>query len=534
MWFNKQYSIKQWLLVGLLTTIAYAASAQFNRYYWPDLDSVNTAQFQDAVLTDENEIVAIKSVYEYHSGAEYQAWHYYLETFDLTGERLSVDTLNKIYPLDTIYNLWIDDVLMETDSGYQMFSTMRNQFERKFYTLKISKDLEEFSLVEITDTLFDSRPCISSVSKAKKDPWGGYFVAIDFPEPCITDHPGKNRIFHMNENGELDWYRTSVDNFPYSETITDITRHPETGEIFYCGNYALTGNSPCYQNESRYCDNMAFVYRCDSLGLNCERIYFGRDSVDAHQECNFINVLSNGNLALSHPIITQNIFWDFATGIPRFRELDREGNVIRDYVDDFAHSGTKFTAFFQQEGGRSLMMYRETWAIEGNVHNGNQVYIRTSRINTYNGTEKEFEQPIYHPEKIFTWSEYRYWFAKQYGNQLLLGGQLFIDTLGKHVPYMVLTDSNGCIPDIPCIPVGIADKVAPIFNGNLAVFPNPAHNELTITLSANTTIWLYDLQGRAIANWQGQQGQQTYPLEHIPPGMYIVTAGKEFAKILVE
>ena len=511
------------------------ASAQFNRYYLPDRDSVNTYDFLAAASDGEGHILALTYAYEYHSGVGFHPWQLYVERFDLAGNKLNKISINEQFSVDSTYYLSVDyAIIKDEQGGFRFMAYKYNTDESYFYTIWVSDNLDSISVHEITGMpasyLTD---CPSTEGELRDDPNGGYFFTVDYPSNCEDIKPGKNRIFHLNEQGDLDWYRTTFDTYPYSETIMDVVRHPQTGDIYYCGNYALTGYL-CAYPEFRYCSNKAFVYKCDSLGLNCTRIYFRQDSVDAYQECNFIQVLKNGNLGLYHPIIETHKYWTESLGSARVRELDLNGNVVKDYLDLYYSSTHKFNAFFEGEGDTKWMIYTETWAIPGNEVNGNQIYIPTVRINTYQDTSILYEQGVYEPTQISINSKYTINNAIMFDSMILMVGNLLVESESRFLPYMVLTDTDKCLPGVPCVSVGIDEVTSTSFNGDLVVYPNPASDDITISLSESNTVILTDMSGHHLKRWQGEIGDNTFQIEDVPAGVYILTAGKSFAKIIVE
>lgn len=61
----------------------------------------------------------------------------------------------------------------------------------------------------------------------------------------------------------------------------------------------------------------------------------------------------------------------------------------------------------------------------------------------------------------------------------------------------------------------------------LAVYPNPAHDVITIENTSGTSIegGIYDLSGREISTFRSEQPKTELRIEHLLPGMYVVRSG---------
>lgn len=71
-------------------------------------------------------------------------------------------------------------------------------------------------------------------------------------------------------------------------------------------------------------------------------------------------------------------------------------------------------------------------------------------------------------------------------------------------------------------------------NGEVAVFPNPAHDVLTVfTQEDSGTIYLMDLAGRQVQRSMAEQGRATMNVGSLPPGVYLLRGGFGVRRVVV-
>jgi hypothetical protein len=313
----------------------------------------------------------------------------------------------------------------------------------------------------------------------------------------------------------------------------DVTRHPSTGKIYFCGNEANTVYAcPGFQG-NRNCDNYAFIYECDAMGYNCQRIYHEQDSVDAHQECNFIKVLPSGQIALSHPIVDEEVRVKFSTSTPRMVLFDENGVKTRELIALDSFKTSKFADLFEAEGGRYLFIRHGNAILEGNLNLlGGQIYTSTHEVSVFEDTNAVHSQPVYLPNEVSINSQY--WInsaAMDNEGRILLSGKMYSDSLNTVLPYMVLSDEQGCFPKLPCTPLGL-EEITP--KKRLLVYPNPATEQFTVELKEAENVFLHNVDGRLIDQWKGHVGTNTFQLKNLPPGIYFLSTHDGFSKLVVQ
>lgn len=533
MWFVKRLNCRYCVVLVVMLLAQLNCLAQFNRYYPHDRDSINTSQYIGAVFHENNELLTIKAGYEYHSAITDQAWQLYLERFDFSGYRLEQIPLNPILGLDSTYQFFIpNSPLVKVQDGYCFLGKeLVDSTDNRIVFTWISTDLDSFRVNRVANLPLNTIGCPMIFGTLKKDAWGGFFFTLDFPDICQNNYPGTNMIVHLDEQGELDWYRTFDDNFPHSETIMDVTRHPTTGKIYFCGNEANTAHI-CVDNQPFFCDNYAFVYECDSMGYNCQRIYYAQDSIDAHQECNFVKVLSNGEIAVYHPIISDDIGVSYSGGTPRMILFDEDGNQNGELLYASANRIHLFADVFFEDNTYQFIQ-NSAWPIPNNENQFGQIYTLTHEVTGFDENRTFIHtQAVYSPSEITMNS--LYWInsaAMDSSGRILLSGKMASDSLNTVLPYMVLSDEQGCFPQLPCTPLGLEEIEA---KERLKVYPNPASDQFTIELQEAENVFLHNLDGRLIQQWKGQAGTNTFHLKNLPPGIYFLSTQDGFSKLVVQ
>ena len=70
-------------------------------------------------------------------------------------------------------------------------------------------------------------------------------------------------------------------------------------------------------------------------------------------------------------------------------------------------------------------------------------------------------------------------------------------------------------------------------NTHMSVYPNPANDQLSITLSQNADIVIYNIMGQAVMTVEGHAGANTLNISNLTSGIYFVNAGTETQKVIV-
>ena len=74
--------------------------------------------------------------------------------------------------------------------------------------------------------------------------------------------------------------------------------------------------------------------------------------------------------------------------------------------------------------------------------------------------------------------------------------------------------------------------IEPISENSLNVYPNPAHETITIETTPESTITLYDITGRIVSRQKAMGKTLIISLEGLPEGVYILRDGTSTAKVL--
>jgi hypothetical protein len=537
MWFTREH-IVTFLIGAVFILFQLDGLGQFNRYYSHDRDSTNTDEFRSVLMNSDEDIIAFRGVAEYFENSQYQLFQYYLEKYNQSGDRLTKIQLNPYFALDSVHQLWIyPSLVMNSFDGYScyggIFNHDSNSFE--FVSIHVASNLDSLVFDTVVGLPMNQVSLGTDLGNFKKDSEGGFLFVIDIPDTPLSYFPGKNVLVHLDEQGRIDWHRIQLDKPLIGETYRDVVRHPISKDIYICGNEAKMIGSCPNTPANRDCENYAFVYRCDSLGQNCTRIYYAQDSVDAHQECNFIQVLSDGNIAVFHPIVDVEARVKLSSGTPRIIIMNEDGQIQKEIISTFPYSILKFQAFFETELNRYQFISSTAWEIPGNQGPTGQIYNHTYEVGVYDNETYLGSQGIYIPEHISINSIYNLHSAQRLTDgRILVAGRMTHDSLNTTLPYMALSDTEGCFPEIPCVAVGVEDEELEIPNKQLTVYPNPAQNELNVILSGNSEVLLLDLNGRTIQSWQGQQGENLLELQGVSGGMYILKTATQTARVVVK
>jgi hypothetical protein len=78
------------------------------------------------------------------------------------------------------------------------------------------------------------------------------------------------------------------------------------------------------------------------------------------------------------------------------------------------------------------------------------------------------------------------------------------------------------------------DNYAMANNVPLQVYPNPAKNSLTVEKIYNTSVSMYNVYGKLIATKNVINNAANFEVSALPKGMYVLKAGKQWCRVVVE
>ena len=82
---------------------------------------------------------------------------------------------------------------------------------------------------------------------------------------------------------------------------------------------------------------------------------------------------------------------------------------------------------------------------------------------------------------------------------------------------------------------GIDAIEEPVSNNTaMSIYPNPAIDQLNVTLSQNAEVVVYNIMGQAIRNMEGHVGVNTIDLSGLTSGVYFISAGSTTKKFIVK
>ena len=68
----------------------------------------------------------------------------------------------------------------------------------------------------------------------------------------------------------------------------------------------------------------------------------------------------------------------------------------------------------------------------------------------------------------------------------------------------------------------------------MTVYPNPAVDQLNVTLSQNADIEIYNVMGQKVMTFEGHAGANTISLNGLTSGVYVISAGSDVQKFIVK
>ena len=71
-------------------------------------------------------------------------------------------------------------------------------------------------------------------------------------------------------------------------------------------------------------------------------------------------------------------------------------------------------------------------------------------------------------------------------------------------------------------------------NTHMSIYPNPATDQIGVTLSQNADITIYNMMGQVVMTTEGHAGVNSINISNLTAGIYFVNAGTETQKIVVK
>ena len=68
----------------------------------------------------------------------------------------------------------------------------------------------------------------------------------------------------------------------------------------------------------------------------------------------------------------------------------------------------------------------------------------------------------------------------------------------------------------------------------MTICPNPAVDNLDVTLSSNAEIVIYNIMGQVVASQMGHAGLNTVRVSNLSSGVYFINAGNDTQKFVVK
>lgn len=71
-------------------------------------------------------------------------------------------------------------------------------------------------------------------------------------------------------------------------------------------------------------------------------------------------------------------------------------------------------------------------------------------------------------------------------------------------------------------------------NNHISVYPNPAVDQLSVTLNKNAEVTVYNIMGQAVMTVEGRIGANTIDISSLTSGIYFISAGNDTQKFIVK
>ena len=71
-------------------------------------------------------------------------------------------------------------------------------------------------------------------------------------------------------------------------------------------------------------------------------------------------------------------------------------------------------------------------------------------------------------------------------------------------------------------------------NTHMTLYPNPATDQLSVILSQNDEIVIYNIMGQKVMSMEGRAGANTISISSLNSGIYFVSAGSDTQKLIVK
>ena len=73
-----------------------------------------------------------------------------------------------------------------------------------------------------------------------------------------------------------------------------------------------------------------------------------------------------------------------------------------------------------------------------------------------------------------------------------------------------------------------------VSNTTMSLYPNPAVDQLNVTLSQNADIVIYNIMGQNVMNVEGHAGTNSINISSLNAGVYFISAGNDTQKFIVK
>ena len=71
-------------------------------------------------------------------------------------------------------------------------------------------------------------------------------------------------------------------------------------------------------------------------------------------------------------------------------------------------------------------------------------------------------------------------------------------------------------------------------NTHMSIYPNPAVDQLNVTLSQNADIVIYNIMGQKVMTVEGHVGANSISISNLTAGVYFINAGSDTQKFVVK
>ncbi len=139
---------------------------------------------------------------------------------------------------------------------------------------------------------------------------------------------------------------------------------------------------------------------------------------------------------------------------------------------------------------------------------------------------------------MYQYSECVYNQAAIVGNTLIIASQMDAET----GTYVMGDDADGTDNYYQGLTFDLTELFGPTVgvpevqnnNVHMSIYPNPAVDQLNVTLSKGAKVVVYNIMGQAVRNMEGQVGANVVDLSGLNAGVYFISAGSDTQKFIVK